>query len=214
MASVRLTNDLRETLLYKMLTHRFGEEIVQLVKDRAVFATKVYNDVYDETARRSMAKLPAGWLAEDRALKVKFGNDYSELHFDGRCIYGDVLRCTPQKFRDAKSVVERRVAYNHHNGCAKVYSVREPLAIEFGQLRDRIKDIKAGIERAKGHTDPALKKFSTLQALVKEWPEIEPFAMPYIKSPPVPLPALPTQSLNELYKLPIVGKGAIAQAAA
>jgi hypothetical protein len=198
--ATRLTNDIRDSIVAKLMKHRFGDAIDTLIKDRAAFAEKIYNDVYPETQRHRMASLPAGWLPEDSDLSVEFNGQargYTRLPFDGS-FYGPMAR-----FRSKVERVHRRILNKHdHSACAKSYDATHALAVEYGQLSDRFDSLKAEFETAERKASAALASVTTIKRLIETWPEIEPFAKEFDETPPK-LPAIPTSDLNQLLDLPV-----------
>lgn len=200
--SRRLTHDIRENIATAALRHRFIKEIEALAADRAALASDVYNDVYRKADREKIEALPAGWLPTVRYAAAKFGEAgcaYTQLQFDGS-FYGKI-----QSLRIRNGTADRqdrRCLYKHQNGCWKVYEANHKLAVRHGTLSDREASLLASIRTAERQIEASLNSVSTVGALVKAWPEIEPFVKSLC---PVTsrLPTLPTASLNEMLKLPV-----------
>lgn len=195
----KLTNWIRESIAKDLMKHRFADQALQLVRDRAALAADVYNDVYCEADRRKMVALPSGWLCSDRNITVQFGDGrgFEQLHFSG-AVYGEVGTV----LKDPIEPVEMLVTHQHERGCAKVYELTHPFSLRRDDLRARDKDLGEAIRTARRQTEQALLKATTIKRLIELWPEIEPFASDY-EEKPKPLPALPTSELNALLGLPV-----------
>lgn len=200
--SRRLTHDIREKIATAALRHRFHEEIETLAADRAALANDVYNDVYRKVDREKIEALPAGWLPTVRHAAAKFGeagSSYTQLQFDGG-FYGKIQSLRARTGDSARQ--ERRCLYKHQNGCWKIYEANHKLAVRHAALADREAALLVSIRTAERQIEASLNSVSTVGALVKAWPEIEPFVRPL--SPVASrLPTLPTASLNEMLKLPV-----------
>lgn len=86
MAAVRLTNYIRTEISNALLKHKFQEPVEKLLKKKAAFALKVYNDVFSEKDRKLMDNLPEGWMRQDKDIAVQFGAVsplYARLRFKG-----------------------------------------------------------------------------------------------------------------------------------
>jgi hypothetical protein len=200
--SRRLTHDIREKIATAALRHRFHEEIEVLAADRAALANDIYNDVYRKADREKIEALPAGWLPTVEYIDAKFGDvagDYARIYFDGG-FYGKF-----QSLRARASLSNRparRALHKHYHGCWKVYDVGHKLAIRHADLAGREAALVADIRAAERQIEASLNSVSTVSALVKAWPEIEPFVKP-LSPIASQVPALPTASLNEMLKLPV-----------
>lgn len=197
--STRLTTWTRERITKDVLEHRFSEQALRLVQDRAAFAMDVYNDIYSEADRKKMAALPNGWLPEDNDIRVQLGGSsrYMSLTFNGST-YGPVASV----LKDPIERVTLRMRSSDLRGCAKVYDAGHPLAERYDELDTRQRDLNTAIDTAKRQVEAALASATTIKRLIDLWPEIEPFASKY-EDKKAPLPALPTTDLNALLDLPV-----------
>lgn len=201
--STRLTNTIRERIALAVLRHRFSESIEALIADKATFADEVYCDLYKKSDREKIDALPAGWLPEEASIGVKFDNtrwNYENIYFSG-CVYGKLSRTrAPQEKSDPAP--RRRVLHKHSNGCVKVYDEGHRLAKKFAALKEREAELEAAIVAAERQVNAALESATTINKLVEIWPEVEPFARQFDKSP-IKVPAVPTEQLNKLLDLPV-----------
>lgn len=203
MASQRLTLDIRERVGHKVLCHRYGADVEALVRDRAAFAEDVYNDVYRKADRERMAALPDGWLPTSSVATAKFGehgSGYAQLDFDGG-FNGPLLGFRAQAPKPHRHIAFRILA-KHINGCWKAYAPDHKLSLRHQELYERKATLEQTVKQAERQIEAALQSVTTVAALVKAWPEMEPFVRPLI-SEPSQLPSIPVSKLNEMFKLPV-----------
>lgn len=60
----KLTNWMREAIVNAVVAHRFHDQAVALVAERAAHALRVYDEVYPDATYKRMAALPKGWLPD------------------------------------------------------------------------------------------------------------------------------------------------------
>lgn len=201
--SQRLTSSTRTQIATAVLRHRFSDEIEALVSDFSDLAEDVYNDFYRKADRDRMTALAEGWLPTSSNVSAKFGEAgscYASIRFDG-VVYGDLGRLRKPASKN-RQVSSHRVLEKHRNGCWKVYATEHKLSIRYQAIRDREGDLKSRVAAAETQINAALSSISTVAALLKAWPEIEPFAKAFV-SVPAPLPAIPISTLNATFKLPV-----------
>lgn len=202
MTSTRLTTDIRELLTRDILSHRFTADVDNLIAAQVTFADKVYHDLFDAKTELQMLALPEGWLHNATDIGVQFGyvggpHNFTRLYFNGY-VTGKLSRL--QSKSDEPKITKRVLASKIH-GCAKVYDPSHRLAIEFDKIRHRTKSLRDAVETAERSVTTALNAVTTIKRLVETWPEVAEFAKKYDTEKP-PLPALPTDHLNELLRLP------------
>jgi hypothetical protein len=200
----RLTNDNRERIAFAVLKHRFAAEVAELVRDRAAFADDVYNDIYRKADRDRIDALPEGWLPTTTGITAKFGEHsagYETIQFDGSLRSGTLSRFhTKPKSRTLG--IWRRIVTKHQHGCSKVYDPGHKLAKRQDELRVRQVTLEQIVLESQKQIEAALNSVTTASALVKAWPEMEPFVKPYMTATPN-LPSIPASKLNEIFKLPV-----------
>ena len=197
----RLTKDIREAVCTEMLQHRFSDTAKKLVLDKVKFAEKVYNDVYSKSDRTKMDSLPDGWLRKDRGIYVQFGTGkgYCLLSFSGH-LTGD-LYILARGWKDAPDIY-KRVLFKHYGNCAKMYAFDSKFTMDYQDLHNRQQDLLEEVKVAKKAINTALGSTTTVEALVKLWPESEPFLRTYMNTIPK-VPSIPTSQLNNLLDLPV-----------
>ena len=197
----RLTSGMRETLLDKLLEHRFKDEASEQVVLFKRFADLVYNDLYPKNIQTAMMKLASGWLSESDDFHVQFGaqNRYASLDFNGRQgLPRDIFRLTT--YVDVKDRVRRRFPAKDHGKTITVYSEDHALSVQYEALLTTAKELNEVIAQARRETFAALKQATTIKSLLAKWPELEPFIVVKKK---IQLPALPTEHLNSILGLPV-----------
>lgn len=198
MASVRLTNEIREEITTAMLRHRFAKDAVKIVKMRAKLADRVYRDLYSAADRKRIESLPEGWLPSDTRIQFRVQGSYESVNFSGG-FYGELREALPPKAIGEES---RLFASKDKGGCVKTYDGGHPIADAYSEMSDGFKDLKGRFVAAKRQIGAALSKASTTKRLVELWPEAAPFVAEYEKETPS-LPSIPTSSLNEMLDLPV-----------
>lgn len=151
--SIRLTNQVRDELIGKLLDNAFGEKANQIKEWRFDFSEKVYNDIYDKKTREAMLALPDGWLAEKTEFHVQFGGDSR-----GYC---------ERMLREPK-----RFLAKHSRGAIKVFDVSHKLTIEHGKIDVAIEDLRQERRTAEQQARAVIYSCTTTAHLKSTWPEI------------------------------------------
>lgn len=194
----RLTNDIREAITIDILKHRYAVDVDKLREQRAVFAVKVYDDIFPTKTQEHMESLPDGWLPRrsDIGVQFGFGHNFTRLQFNGSFGNGIFVRLSTK----TDDVFKRILASKEH-GCAKNYDPTHPLAQAYDRLNYNLNDLASQVDIAKKSIEAALSKVSSIGRLIETWPEVAQFANKHETGKPQ-LPALPTDHLNELLRLP------------
>ena len=204
MASVRLTVAMRENICRRLLRHRYSARVLDLIERQKVFAADVLADLWTPEERQLLDSLPAGWVPKVTHLGVKLGgqdSSYVSINLDGSyAITSGLSFVRPEGHSYEHQSV--RVPYNANNACIRRYDPNHPLAQRYELLSQERSRLSEEIARTKKIVEAQLEEYSTVQSLLKNWPEVEPFLGKYL-TPPVRLPALPNQHLNELLDLPV-----------
>lgn len=199
MASVRLNSIIRENICRDLLIHRFRKEINDFVRRQALFAALVYGDVFSSEERKQMGALPDGWLPLSHYIGVQFGGGagYVQLMFNGRTKIPFLSVRLGSSDNDDRSC---RFPARRKGGCCKQYEQWHELTGRHTALRAEGETLLKNIARAKKEAEVALGSVTTVSALIRHWPEVEPFAKAHC---PVGdnLPALATQHLNTVFGL-------------
>lgn len=194
MSSTRLTDSFRNRIIKAVLAHRFADVFATIAKDRAALARAVYEDVLTKKQRDLIATFPEGWLVSEDDIQVQFGAAYDRLYFSG-FDWGAWVGEAPER-------VFMAMPAKYSGRCAKVYEATHKLSIRHDEIARRIATARSEIRIAENEIRAALAVVSTIPALVKAWPEVEPFCRD-IAPAAVPLPAIPVAKLNETFGLPV-----------
>lgn len=199
----KLTISIRESLASAVLRHRFSVEVEKFIGDKAAFAREVYEDVYKKSDREKMAALPEGWLPTSNSMGIQFGehgSTYEALSFSGS-VHGMLSKLRAADGKSAKSV-DFRVFEKHRHACVKQYTNDHKLSTKYHAIKAAGTDLLTRVNTAEKQIEAALNSVTTLPALVKAWPEIEPFTKRYFAAPSK-LPTIPVSALNAMFKLPV-----------
>jgi hypothetical protein len=181
MKSVRLTVEMRNMILGRLLQHTFGERQEAIRKDELAFGRDVYDDVYDPLMRRRMRSLPDGFLHKSTGLYVTFGGQHDKVDF------GEL----------------RNVAARHEScGVAISYPADDPLTARHADLNNRRRRLKEERDGARSQAKAVLYNVSTLKKRLEVWPEVSSFVKDLQGSAAPTELALPIKSLNEILGLP------------
>lgn len=194
MGTTRLTENMRSRIAEAVLVHRFAKAFAVIAADRAALARAVYDDVLTKKQRETIASLPAGWLVTNHAIAAQFGSAYERCCFSG---YNYTFW-----IGDKPADVSLPMPAKFHGSCAKVYEATHKLSLRHDEIERRFSSLRDEAKGAGNEVKAALAAVGTVQALVKAWPEVEPFCRditPYA----VPLPAIPVAKLNQTFDLPV-----------
>lgn len=196
----RLTKDIKETLLKKLLVHAYKDRVQEAVNANAHFAVKVYNDAFAKDLEKINA-LPKGWLPTDTDIKVQFGPTVQRLYFRGTL--GNYSLDAPLRDCGAKVIYDTSYPFpaNKKETVVKQYGGVHPLVSEFDSLKAKFSELETEIHRATKTIEAAMNSVTTVKKLIEVWPEVEEFAKPYLEQVPN-LPSIPRQELNALLDLP------------
>jgi len=210
MASARLTNPIRDSLMNSLLKRAFKKRGTDLIKRCADYADRLYRDAMGKDLAQIDA-LPDGWLQTDDGVKVQLGAEIKQVHFVGTLgSYG-----LPDIFRNA-GIVElsdkkwRRFPSKLKGQVTKQYPGDHALVEEFQKLDNEWNELTGEMERAKRVAMAAMNSVSTVKKLINVWPEVEEFAKHYLEDGErkAILPAIPRDQLNTLLNLPPEEKAA------
>ncbi len=196
----RLTNSIQEQLTTELLKYKFSDKAQELVEKQSTFAHKIYNDCFDKKTRDKMKRLPQGWLPEVGEVSVEFASKFTRLEFNG----GNNLSWNYRfLFKKSFEAQNKRFPNKHKSNCVKQYTALDKLALEYTQIQNEISDFTTAISHTKANIQSAFSSCTTVEKLIKNWKEIEPFAKKYVEVKGTNLPALPTEQLNKLLNLPV-----------
>lgn len=172
--STRLNSELRIAIVQALLDHKFLTTKNKHELDRVEFAEAVYNDMYSESDRRLMAKLPKGWLQVHTSFTAHFVGRWERLQLKK----------------------ERRFAHV----CSPKYPSGHDLTTTLFKMQRAETELDEQLRSTHAATMAMLTSCSTIEMLLKRWPEVKPF-VPKAAAITTAL-ALPVKELNAMFGLP------------
>ncbi len=202
MTTVKLTKYMREAIVKSLMKHRFNKDVMELIEAQENLAADVYEDHYPKGIRQKMDALPDGWLVKNDHLSVQFGGSlgYTRLPFNG-C--HQIINRLSMVSDHGMSPVKRRILWKDNNCCAVQYPVDHPLTERFEKLSNARADLHDEISKAWAAAASAVERSTTLGALLKQWPEIEPFTKKYQAERMQQAVVVQRDHLNGLLNLPV-----------
>ena len=203
MSTPRLINETRERIQKALLIRRFRKLINEVTEKRAHLINQVYLDLYTPEIRRKMAELPKGWLPEETGLDVRFGSSgtgYVRILFTGT-FHGFLQRYADYK----KEVVCHRIQQRHKGHLRQELRRHTPVQASASRnWKTSGNKLEETVREAERTSMRMLQSTNSFTKLIELWPEIEPFARPYMTGQkPTQLPAVPIHQLNKLLDLPV-----------
>ena len=206
MASTRLTNNIRDALLGKLLTRAFKPKGDALIKKAVDFAERLYRDALKYDLARIDA-LPEGWLPTDDDIKVQLGAQITNIRFRGSLNQYGLGPSFDKAGINRPDIPNKRFPASKKGQVVAQYPRIHKLVEEFLQLQNEFKELREEIENAKRTAQGALDSVSTVKKLIEVWPEVEEFAKHYLVDGErkAVLPAIPRDRLNTILNLPPEG---------
>lgn len=180
MATTRLTNDMRQTIRGRILDHAFKKREEALREDEAAYGKMIYELEYPEEIRKTMSLLPESFFYKLSDFQV--------------CIDGMYL---PIILKEAVFVGE---SHRGRWGFVRLSSDCEIGRAGLDLLR-RGQELSQERNSQKFKIRAVLDKVTTVNRLIKEWPEVEEFCKDFLVTKQT-LPAVEFKKLNELLGLP------------
>lgn len=199
----RLTKTIREAIATAVLEHRYEAPVRALLLRAKEIGEELYNETYSPEIQAQMAAMPKGFLSQQNYLCVKLlgrnHNVYFGMNWGGELYGFSHVPHTERKVND------RLIADRHHSRSWNSVDMSADLRRKLEFLNNDIKDHNEQYAKTNKQVQAALASVSTIKKLIEVWPEIEPFASPYLEDAPVKvnLPAIPVASLNAILDLPV-----------
>ena len=168
----------RETIVKRVIQHRFPESQRRLDIQICDFAELAWRTVFTPADLLAIKKLPPGWLPKTSELRLMLGGSY-------HIVYYPVAREIPNCKRTTH-----------------VFDAHHPLTIAFGDLTNARRALDTAIHEAKLAINTVLLQATTIPKLISIWPEVGPFVHGMSDATPN-LPAVQTDQLNVLLNLPV-----------
>ena len=197
--SERLTADTRKHIVDCMIRHRFGDEIDKLVSQRADLALAIYIDVFPRKIRDQMNVLPDGWLPTSNNITVNIQGHYTSLYFSGKFNFGSTIN----KYITNRQSERMRFPTNKLGRAVKNYGADTTIAQRYAEIRAQEDILEEQVVTAHHVATKVVNSVRTTGRLVEIWPEVKPFLPPPSKKQNNLLPAVPVETLNETFRLPV-----------
>lgn len=186
MATLKLTQGMRESVAEALMQHRFSKPQKEIAKRMEAIGDALYERCYEPEMQKLMALLPHGFMPVSCTLRVKYRRNKK----DG--VYTDAI---------PMSVIRRVAAMIDGLHLQE----KDPVLIDYLELKDEAKRLRDERQEAKRKADAVLRSATTYNSLIQKWPEIEPFAkrlcQPVQRTAPLPVPTV--AELNKTLGLPV-----------
>lgn len=202
-ASERLRVSDRENIVKRLLCHAFETQVIAHGKARHDYALRVYRDIFSEADIDRMYSLPPGWLNTLDEVRARIAGNDVTLHFGSTWDLGAELRKCLSDVDVLKNNVKMPYPYNMVNKINKVYEATHALADAYEDLSREHTRLHDLIITARKKAEAVVNSYTTVNALIKAWPDVEPFIAPSKPITSFPVPAIPITELNSLFALPV-----------
>lgn len=182
-----------EAIATALIHHRYASEVAALRDANKTLAMVCYNLKWTSKQLAMMADAPKGWLDETNHLQARTERGYAvNLYFAGNTNFFHMPACKPASVLWPKANVYGN-AYVNVKGEVSEALVAHAQACS--ALNERINaDHKKAVS--------IIKAQSTVAKLIEMWPEVGPFAAEHAPIAKSQLPAIRTEELNALFRLP------------
>lgn len=202
----RLTNDLRSATCEAVIKHRFTSDCDAICARSATLAERVYEKVFTKKERSLLDSLPIGFVPSDCLINVATQFGRTGLQFSGKISWnllnGRLSNISRYGAYDKNEDIYHPVPFTARAN-RKTWTLGCSLADEIDQFVNDAAELSTAIDTAQSDLSATLSTFSTVEKLVKAWPEIEPFIPEPQKPKKAQLPALPVDKLNATFGLPV-----------
>lgn len=200
----RLTKDLREAILTKIMHRGFYDRLIAQIEREKEWAEEVYQYLYGADLPL-LAKVPERWLDRGGMISLKIGNEHTQISWT----WG-ISSSTFRRILSPYEAHKTRILPCNVTGLitAHYFGYGEPLAMKFEQIHDARNDLETAYKKAMAQANALLESVSTVSKLIKTWPEIESIVRDVLGQEPAPVPSLPTEDLNKIFDLPPETKAA------
>lgn len=199
----RLTNDMRGTIVNALIEHTFDDRVAELVKERSIIALEIYALHYKRDGKR-MDDLPDGWLPTAFNIKFVSGGCHNVYNLNGKIgtRYSRTLSFEHLKANHPETTLKRFKHCDVSSGPLMAFDAEHPITRRIENNEALVASLHDEVLTAQKTARATLDRFTTVEKLLVDWPEIQPF-IPPVAAPSPSLPALPTQHLNEMFDLPV-----------
>jgi hypothetical protein len=172
----RLTNDMRNTIIDRVLEHRFGKAKAELEARKKALAVEAYDTLFPKELQAKLAEIPKDWLNYGSYFRLNVAGQSHDFETDKPLWNNNYKRFT----------IPREAPV-----CQKILTWAEDSVVWEQKRRE-----------AKEMAQAALARANTLPKLVAAWPEVEPFIYG-LSATKANLPAVQTEKLNATLDLPV-----------
>jgi hypothetical protein len=183
--TTRLNASIREHIMRKALEHAFTKRRAELDKRQARWGAAVYRECMTPTGLKMVKRMPENWLVMTSSMRVEFAGEREMVTI----AHGDKTLPVPGTWAPNAYAYSKppRIPASHPLNEERLLLSRDEQAIH---------DDK---QRVRGNLHALLMAHSTLESLIKNWPECKKFC------PPAPAQvtalALPVAELNKMLGL-------------
>lgn len=193
MASVKLTKDMRKSILDKVIERRFSETEKALLDEAVALCTEFVSGL------EIKGEWPEGWFRKMGKFHIKVAGitgKLGEKYEHGASLPFLRKESWCWEVRLKKAI---QVAFRYSDGYPEIGRNHELWPV-FEYLRGRIDTFFEERDEARSKTAAILARFSTVKSLLDTWPEMEPFVPTVAAALP---PALPIYEMNKMLGLPV-----------
>jgi hypothetical protein len=187
MASVRLTNDIKNKIKNLVLKRRFEKKEQELKKAFFDLGMKIYATYYTSEVLQKMHDLGDQFFSSDS--RIKFASPTGSvltIQLENEVMYG------------------KQHCFNYNLWVVYQCKENDPIWEKWHKLDTDHTCLIQEKAEAKNELDSILARCITSSKLFQAWPELKTLVDHLIPQPaPKQLPALPTLRLNEEYNLPV-----------
>lgn len=210
--NVRLCKYHREAIAKKVLNYKFqssSNTLKSIETEHKNLAQAVYEAAFSKKERETIDSLPKGWMWEGSTIKARFGGEVSELTFSGTLsgLRGSHrYNLLHQMGYTNPEHVNKRMPYQNHYGILAVFDHDSDITARYNAMMKRFTTLMEESAKAQRVLEATLRNASTSNALIKAWPEVEPFVRQVVgtKSPAASVAlVVPVADLNATFGLPV-----------
>jgi hypothetical protein len=195
MASVKLTNDMRDSIIRGIIEDKYRDRMDELTQRFAEFSNRMYAKCFSNTTIKKINDLPKGWLPEENDFLVEIAGQVIQLTFDG---YFARQRTALNQSNsiDWDQRPTKRFPTNKTRGVIKTFDGGSSVHAEYQQIEYDLEKLNEEVATLKNELRGVLYSCSTSKRLLDTWPEIE----PYLKDLhlPIPVSSVPVQTIETL----------------
>lgn len=182
-----------EVIASALVRHRYADEVSVLRDANKALAMVCYNLKWSSEQLDTMAAVPEGWLDESNYVQARAERGYAvSLHFAGNVsfFYMPLVKAVGMLWPKAN-------LYGNTN-----FNVKGEVSEAVVAHAEACSALNERIKADHGKAVSIIKAQSTVAKLIEMWPEVEPFAADHVPIAKAQLPAIRTEELNALFRLP------------